>query len=174
MIRTELIRPLLVLTLVGLAVPAWPCTVIDRPSVERLVGDAEVIAWVRAEGLSATPGGTGSLLTETTKKVSFSILEVLKGRLAASTIEFNGLLSDRDDRNERPVPYDFIRPGGRGGNCFALHYRIGAEYLLLLQRTPPDNELTPYWAALSPTNEQLIDRARDAWLVWVRRQLRGR
>jgi hypothetical protein len=42
--------------------------------------------------------------------------------------------ANRDDRNDRPVPYDFIRPGGRGGNCFALAYRPGAEYLLLLRR----------------------------------------
>jgi hypothetical protein len=111
--------------------------------------------------------------------VRFTILELLKGRLSSSTIEFNGALTDRDDRNDRPVPYDFIRPGGRRGNCFALTYRVGAEYLLLLRRSEhpsyaQPSELTPYWAPLSPTNEQLFDRASDAWLVWVSQELRRR
>jgi hypothetical protein len=83
-------------------------------------------------------------------QVRFTILELLKGRLSSSTIEFNGALTDRDDRNDRPVPYDFIRPGGRRGNCFALTYRVGAEYLLLLRRSEhpsyaQPSELTPYW-----------------------------
>ena len=110
-------------------------------------------------------------------QVMFAVLQVLKGRLSSSTIEFNGSLTDRDDRNDRPVPYDFIRPGGSRGDCFALAYRAGTEYLLFLRRGEhasyaQPNDLTPYWAPLSPTNEQLFDRANDAWLVWVRRQLR--
>jgi len=77
------------------------------------------------------------------------------------------------------VPYDFIRPGGRWGNCFALTYRAGAEYMLLLRRaeypsSAQPNELTPYWAPLSPTNEQQIGGASDAWFVWVRQKLRNR
>ncbi len=72
----------------------------------------------------------------------------------------------------RPVPYDFIRPGGRHGNCVALEYRQGAEYLLLLKRSSnqaalPDT-LTPYWAALAPTNEQVFGPA-DPWVAWVRK-----
>ena len=173
-----MIRPLLVFAMVGLAAPAWPCRVAGRPSAERLVGDAEVIARVRAEGLSSTPGRAGVMAGSPTQ-VRFTILELLKGRLSSSTIEFNGALTDRDDRNDRPVPYDFIRPGGRRGNCFALTYRAGAEYLLLLRRGEhpsyaQPSELTPYWAPLSPTNEQLFDSASDAWLVWVRQELRRR
>jgi hypothetical protein len=174
-----MIRPLLVFAMVGLAPPAWPCSVAGPlPSAERLLGDAEVIARVRAEGLSSTPGRPG-VMAESPTQVRFAILELLKGRLSFSTIEFNGSLTDRDDRNDRPVPYDFIRPGGRGGNCFALTYRAGAEYLLLLRRGEhpayaQPNELTPYWALLSPTNEQLFDGASDVWLVWVTQELRRR
>jgi hypothetical protein len=175
-----MIRPLLVFAMIGVAAPAWPCSVVaPLPSAERLVGDAEIIARVRAEGLSATPGRGGSLLAGSPTQVRFAILELLKGRLSSSTIEFNGSLTDRDDRNDRPVPYDFIRPGGRGGNCFALAYRASAEYLLLLRRAehPSDaqpSQLTPYWAPLSPTNEQLLDGATDAWFVWVSKELRRR
>jgi hypothetical protein len=170
-------RPLLVFAMVGLAAPASPCIVEGPlPSAERLVADAEVIAHVRAEGLSSTLGRAG-VMAESPTQVRFTVLELLKGRLSSSTIEFNGALTDRDDPNDRPVPYDFIRPEGRRGNCFALTYRAGAEYLLLLRGSDrpsyaQPSELTPYWAPLSPTNEQLFDSARDAWLVWVRQELR--
>jgi hypothetical protein len=112
-------------------------------------------------------------------QIRFAILELLKGRLPSPTIEFNGSLMDRDDRNDHPVPYNFIRPGGRGGNCFALAYRAGAEYLLLLRRGEhpsyaQPNDLTPYWAPLSPTNEQLFGGASDAWFVWVSQEVRKR
>ena len=176
-----MIRPLLVFAIVGLAAPAWPCSVVGPlPSAERLVSDAEVIARVRAEGLSSTPGRAGAMGGSPTQ-VRFAILELLKGRLSSTTIEFNGSLTDRDDRNDGRVPYDSIRPGGRHGNCVALEYRIGAEYLLLLRRGDPGdpayakgNELTPYWAPLSPTNEQLFGGARDAWFAWVSQELRRR
>lgn len=174
-----MIRPLLVVAMIGLAAPAWPCSPKGPlPSAVRLVGDAEVIARVRAEALSSTPGRPG-IMADSPTQVRFAILEVLKGRLSASTIEFNGSLTDRDDRNDRAVPYDFIRPGGRAGNCFALTYRAGAEYLLLLRRAEQPAyaqpiELTPYWAPLSPTNEQLIGGASDAWFVWVSHELRKR
>jgi hypothetical protein len=161
-------RPLLVIVmLAGLAAPAWPCSVMGPlPSAEALVRDADVIVRARAEGLSSTSGD-----------VTFAILDVLKGSLPAATIAINGSLLDRDDRNDQPVPYDFVRPGGRSGNCYALEYRAGAEYLLLLRggKHPSKvqrNGLTPYWAPLSPTNEQLFGGARDAWFVWVSRTLR--
>jgi hypothetical protein len=175
-----MIRPLLVFAMLGLAAPAWPCSVVGPlPSAERLVADAEVIARVRAEGLSSTPGRAGSVLAGSPTRVRFALLELLKGRLSSSTIEFNGSLTNHDDPNDRPAPYDFIRPGGRAGNCFALAYRAGAEYLLLLRRGEPPSdgqpsELTPYWAPLSPTNEQLLDGASDAWFVWVSKELRRR
>jgi hypothetical protein len=44
------------------------------------------------------------------------------------------------------------------------------------QRTPLEPfrpELTPYWEALAPTNEQ-VHRPYDPWVVWVRRRLTPR
>ncbi len=158
-----------------LASAVWPCSVVGPlPSAQDLVKQAEVIVRVRAEGLAETPGRPGS-----STQVRFAVVRVLKGRLSSTTIEFNGVLSDRDDRNDRPVPYDFIRPGGRGGNCFALTYRPGAEYLLLLRRPEHSsyaqpNDLTPYWTPLSPTNEQLFGGGNDPWLAWVTQRIRER
>jgi hypothetical protein len=63
--------------------------------------------------------------------------------------------------------------------CFALEYRRGAEYLLFLRRGDHSSyaqseQLTPYWAPLGPTNEQLFGGGSDPWLLWVRGQLRTR
>ena len=174
MIRVLLLSAILL----AFAAPAWPCSVIGPlPPASVLVDRAEVIARVRAEGLSDIPGRPGTMAGSKTQ-VWFTVREVLKGRLPSSTIEFNGTLDDRDDQNGRPVPYDHVRPSG-SGSCFALTYRIGSEYLLFLRRgehpsfAQPD-DLTPYWAALGPTNEQLFGGTADPWLVWVSRQLRTR
>jgi hypothetical protein len=178
----------------GLASPAWPCSapvvsVLSAPpgdertgaSAARLVSQAEVIVRVRAEGISPVPGRPRRRpddITGTETQVAFSVLEVLKGQLPSTTIAFNGVIQDHDDRNDRPVPYDHVRLGGHAG-CFALGYRAGAEYLLFLRRTrnpqlaQPD-DLTPYWSPLGPTNEQLFNGAQDAWLVWVTRNLRAK
>jgi hypothetical protein len=136
---------------------------------------AEVIVWARAEGLANTPARQGALAGNVTR-VRFSVLQILKGDRPSTEIEFKGILRDSDDRNDRPIPYDVIRPGGRIGTCFALTYRPGAEYLLLLGRGEHSsyaepNELTPYWTPLGPTNEQLLDGARDPWYRWVIQQI---
>ena len=127
-----MIRSVLVFAMVvGFAASAWPCSVGGLPSADDLIRNAEVIVRVRAEGLSSTPGLTGILGTLSRTQVRFAVLELLKGRLPTGTIDFNGSLVDSDDRNDRAVPYSFVRPGGRHGNCFALGYRASAEYLLL-------------------------------------------
>ena len=59
---------------------------------------------------------------------------------------------------------------GLDGPCFAYEYRLGAEYLFLLNRVDGSDVLTPYWIALGPTNEQ-IRGPEDPWVRWVREQL---
>jgi hypothetical protein len=44
--------------------------------------------------------------------------------------------------------------------CFANSYRQGTEYLLFLKKSNASGELTIYWAALPPVNEQLHDAKR--------------
>jgi hypothetical protein len=100
--------------------------------------------------------------------VEFQVLEVIRGD-ASSEVTLHGYLNELDDFNDQKPPYTFVRPGGRGGSCFANSYRQGAEYLLFLKRSAATRELTVNWAALAPVNEQLrsID---DPWLLWVREQ----
>ena len=161
----------LVVALTSIATPGYPCSVTRIPSAAELITEAEAIVLMRAEGLATQKGRSGSFAGSDTQ-VRFRVVEILKGIVPGEIIEFNGALTEQDDRNDRPVPYDFIRPGGRHGNCVALEYRQGAEYLLLLKRSSnqaalPDT-LTPYWAALAPTNEQVFGPA-DPWVAWVRK-----
>jgi hypothetical protein len=77
-------------------------------------------------------------------------------------------VADHVDFN-RAMPYQFVRASGTRGDCFAHEYRLGAQYLLLLQDTPRPNVL--YWWALGPANEQLHGND-DPWLAWVRERVR--
>jgi hypothetical protein len=77
--------------------------------------------------------------------------------------------------NDQPVPYSFVRMGGRRGSCFANTYKQSAQFLLFLGKKPEATEGTEYTPdidALAPVNEQLHS-ADDAWLVWVRNYLRS-
>ena len=101
--------------------------------------------------------------------VQFTVLEVLRGGDAPGSLQVAGILGERDDFNDRPVPYDFVRRGGRGGSCFATEYRNGGEFLLFLKKET--DGYTPYWAALAPVHEQLRSDD-DPWLLWVREAVR--
>ena len=156
--------------------PAYTCSVERIASPSELIGRAEIIVRVRAEGPAATMARVGILPGGTTQ-VRLRVLEVLKGTFPTITIEIAGSLSEQDDPNDRPVPYDVVRAGGRHGNCFAIDYRQGAEYLLMLARAShpayaaPD-DLTPYWAPLAAANERKFG-AEDRWLVWVRNAVKA-
>lgn len=172
-------RTALLAALLGVATPAWPCSVVGPlPSPAELVDRTTVIVRARASGLSSEPGRAG-ILGGASTQVEFEVLEVLKGAVNSGTLRFNGTVSDADDLNDRPIPYSFVRPGGRRGNCFAFNYRPGAEYLLLLRAGDHPSfaqpaQLTPYWAPLSPRNEQIPNGAGDRWLAWVRQRLPAR
>jgi hypothetical protein len=133
--------------------------------------DAEVIVRVTAIGYTKSPAGGFWTTGVPEATIVFRVEEMLKGEASApATLTVNGYLNDRDDFNDRPVPYDFIRPGGRAGSCIANSYKKGAEFLFFLKKR--EGRLTPYWAALTPTNEQLR-ASDDAWLKWVRDSLQS-
>ena len=141
-----------------------------RPSVDHarnVVRNADAIVRVRAAHLD-------SLRSRGVDR--FVVLEILDGYDGDSvppSLSVYGWLADTDDYNPRAVPYPAVRPAGLLGSCFAEEYRQGAEYLLLLKRE--DRQLTPYWAALAPTNEQ-IRGPDDPWVLWVlaeRRRVRS-
>ena len=131
-----------------------------------LVKNSDVIVRVRASAVSDAPAPS-SILLGATSLVHLGVLEQLKGETLFS-LTVTGTLSDRADMNEKPVPYVAVRRGGLGGGCVAHNYQHGGEYLLLLKKV--DGKLTPYWAPLSPTNEQ-ISGEHDPWVAWVREQL---
>jgi hypothetical protein len=141
-----------------------------RPSPQAVVSSADVI--VRATALRYVKAPEGSLryLNEPDDtEIKFRVEEILKGEKVSPFIVLNGYLTIRDDFNDHAVPYDFVRPGGRGGSCSAYEYKQGAEFLLFLKKF--DGKLSARWYALAPTNEQLKS-ADDPWITWVKMQLK--
>ena len=133
----------------------WACSAQVIP-VDAMVDGSEVI--VRARVVSSTPDQGNDRGT-----IHLEVLETLKGAWTGSPLSVEGRLNDYPARTARPVPYDLLdcsRAAGCGG-CFAYDYKEGAEYLLFLK------EANPYWAPLSPTNEE-VSGSDDPWVVWIR------
>jgi hypothetical protein len=103
-------------------------------------------------------------------QVRFRVVERIRGAVQMDELTFQGILVDQDDFNEGEIPYRMVRRSGQRGDCFAHEYRVGAEYLFLLRER--NGSLTPHWAPLAPTNEQ-IRGADDPWLAWVRARVEG-
>jgi hypothetical protein len=137
-----------------------------------LVRNTEIIVRARAVGYG-DPTPPDSRI----RFIEFRVEEVLKGDGVPAAFLIRGILTESDDYNDRPAPYDLVRPAGRSGSCWAYHYKQGADFLLFLKRHDPNEEdsqewgdITPYWASMAATNEQLrpVD---DAWLRWVKAYL---
>jgi hypothetical protein len=141
------------------------------PSPKELLDAAAAIVHVRAFRAVDNPRPrSGPAWSETL--IDFQVLSVLKGVLQDPSLSFEGHAVAIDDFNEGQVPYRHVRPSGQMGNCYALEYRLGAEYLLFLgtRELGAEGGLTPYWSPLAPSNEQLTD-AKDPWLEWVKENL---
>jgi len=140
------------------------CSVVPNggPQARSWMDDATLV--VRARVLSRDTG----VVRITRQQVQFRIEEVLKSNATPipTAIALDGYTADRDDFNKGPVPYDYVRPSGLMGSCFADQYRPGADYLLLLVESKP-GVFTTHWAPLLPVNEQLHG-TDDPWLAWVR------
>jgi hypothetical protein len=152
-------------TIVACAQSAFACWATGG-SPHVLVADADVILRARVWGLGEPPAQS-SIMSPAETEVRLGVVEVLKGEVQFS-LTVPGTLTDRPDMNDRPVPYAIVRRGGRAGECYARNYQRDGEYLLFLKAV--NGNLTPYWAALAATNEQ-ITGADDPWVVWVRQRL---
>ena len=162
----------LIVSLTGLAVSTvFGCRPIERPSAAKLVSGAEFIVRATAVKYVREPrqDGIRYLNTPHDAEIEFRVEEVVKGKKVPETLILNGYLTDRDDHNDQPVPYNFVRPGGRGGSCFAYEYRKGAGFLLFLEKH--DNKYSIFPQALGPVNEQLRSKD-DEWLTWVRKNVK--
>jgi len=123
--------------------------------VEARVDSARLIVRVRAYAADSLAG-----------TVAFQPLEWLRGPAPPGPyLTLPGRAVAVDEFNPEPVPYRMVRGSGQRGDCFSHEYRLGREYLLLLQldATGP----TTYWWPLGPVNEQLRG-PDDPWLQWVR------
>lgn len=129
-----------------------------------------VVAEIDAEG-AHPPVSFSSVGAAADGLIDFEVLRVLKGPTLPAIIRIPGKLTGRDDFNDRPVPYTFVRRGGRSGNCFAYEYRTNAEYVLFLR--PGSDVMTPYWAPLAPINEQVRSDS-DPWIDWINRRIMGK
>jgi hypothetical protein len=89
-------------------------------------------------------------------KVRFNILEVLKGDSISGSFTLNG--------------YNFVRPNGRSGSCYANTYKKGAEYLLFMKKTPKG--YTVNIDPLAPVNEQL-HTSDDPWVYYIKGLVSG-
>ena len=103
-------------------------------------------------------------------KVRFKILEVLKGDSISGSFTLNGYLNNKDDFNDEPVPYNFVRPSGRSGSCYANTYKKSAEYLLFMRKS--SEGFTVNIDPLAPVNEQLHS-SNDPWVYYIKGLLRG-
>lgn len=165
------ILPLLVSVLTVGLIPmgASQACIRDKPfTLDELFDNAEVIVRATAIRYVKPPGDmrTNGVPDST---IEFRVEDKLRGKNLPDAIILNGYLNDWDDFNEMPVPYMFVRPGGRGGSCFANTYKEGAQYLLFLKKTR--DVYTADISPLGPTNEQLYSND-DPWLVWVSNHLK--
>ena len=91
-----------------------------------LVRRADVIVRVRAVDQVTSPAS--SPLERPFTTVRFLILEQLKGDAPLFDLAVRGSLVEYADFNDRPVPYWFVRRGGRSGSCYANTYQRDGEY----------------------------------------------
>jgi len=149
-----------------LSLHAYPCQRATPVSSIEMVKQADVIVRAIAEKYDVPPKNPNVVTTGVPDStVHFHVLEVIRGD-ARTDLTLAAYLSDKDDFNDHPSPYDFVRPGGRAGSCIANAYRSGAQFLLLLKKQQA-GKLTVNWYGLGPVNEQLHS-TNDPWLLWVR------
>lgn len=132
---------------------------------------ADAIVRATAERYMKEPSSNNRTTGLPESEIQFRIEEVLRGKDFPKTIVLNGYLSEKNDYNEMPSPYTFVRKNGRSGSCFANTYRKGGQFLLFLRKT--DDGYTPNISPLGPSNEQLHDDD-DSWLLRARVEVSNR
>jgi len=134
------------------------CSLIMGPRTAiEIAYEAEVIVRARAVEYSVPPERDTGL-----GAVRFEIAEVLKGSFEPRALDLPGQMERYDGPNEDPPPHNFVRLGGRHGDCYARDYRKGQEYLLFMQRR--SGYWTANWSPLAATNEE----ASAAWVAWTK------
>lgn len=104
---------------------------------------------------------------EQVSRIEMSVLEVIKGDFKNKTVAVQGQTAHYKGANDVPPPYDFVRPGGRLGDCFAADYKAGGQFLLFLR----NGEV--HWSPLAATNEE-VSGTTDPWVLWVKKRQKER
>ncbi len=167
-----MVRRVVITLVVSIAAtqPWHACTRTESVSVRHMIIESDLIVRVTADEYVARPSDSAVRAYGIPDSiVSFRVQEVLKGEAPIDGIAHSGYLVESDDFNDHGPPYEFVRPGGRSGNCYAKGYRRGAQYLLFLRKESAG--YTPYWEPLAPVNEQLHSDG-DAWIQYVKARLR--
>jgi hypothetical protein len=156
--------------LLGISTSGEPCDRLCCISPGEVVHNADAIvrAVVLGYALEAPTWTNG----EPDSRVRFKTIEVVKGSDVPQTIDLSGELIDQDDFNDYKVPYTFVRPDGRHGNCFATSYRVGAEFLLML-KTRSDGAYTVNVHSGDGRNPSPSAEAKGV-VVWSRATLQVR
>jgi hypothetical protein len=132
-----------------------------------VVAAAEAVVRATVIGEARLPGVAGG---HAQAVVVLFVDEVLRGADVPDTLRFRGSILDADAVSPElvdEVPHlSHIRRWG--GDCMAMTYKQGGEYLLLLRNR--GGGLDPYWVLLAPTNNQ-IGGPDDRWLQWVRTEI---
>ncbi|CAF1136312.1 unnamed protein product [Adineta ricciae] len=140
------------------------CSVIRIVTPDELIQQAYTVVRARAVDYERPPNALGIGI------IRFAVEEVIKGNtIIPNPLRIEGTLNQYDDFNDRRVPYNLVRPGGRMGSCFARSYKQNGNFLLFLNR-----QYAPYWSALAPVNEQLhMSPTVDPWLQWVKDRVKS-
>jgi len=85
-----------------------------------------------------------------------------------SNLILPGYLVENDDFNDHAPPYNFVRPNGRRGSCFANSYRLGGQFLLLLKKR--SSEYTVNWYSRVQQKRQQTPRGPPAALFDAQRK----
>lgn len=137
----------------------------EKPTPQALISAADAIVLTHVdEGAKATLPGDHAIVSH---KCAF----VLKGSpcTKGSILEISGYIWDKDELVPgREIPIRSARPSA-DGQCVTMGYTANGWYLLMLKRRK--GRLTPYWEALSPTNEQ-VSGINDPWVVWVTQEVK--
>ncbi|HEU0173241.1 MAG TPA: hypothetical protein VFV58_03195 [Blastocatellia bacterium] len=121
--RRNIFLTLLLSSLVSLspfALIGRACQRVVPISLDDILLKADAVVRASAvEYVKAPVGDIRELNVPSGVSIRFKVNEVVKGQDLPQELVINGYLTDFDDFNDRPVPYDFVRPGGRHGNCTA-------------------------------------------------------
>jgi hypothetical protein len=148
----------LIVVLLFTVLPCMACTTKKIETHEQLILRADAIYHARATEYLVP---TNQRMKGEIPRVIFTVLDTIKGPSMRS-IQFPALLTEFNDKNDMPVPYNLVRPDGRRGQCYATKYKSGQEYLLFIKGG------TPYWSRLAPTNEEVSGNS-DPWVLLVKK-----